>query len=654
MLLLSPLDLAGRTAKNRLIFGPHETNLALGRSLSDDHVAYYRRRAIGGAGLIVTETASVHPLDWPYERSPLAADCGPGWQATADACHAEQVLAVASIGHAGMQGTSAYSQRETWAPSRVADAVTRELGKEMEPDEIEAVLAGFGEATAIAMAAGMDGVEINAGQFSLVRQFMSGLTNQRWDQWGLGDDGSNRLAFPLAVIERVRRQAGDGIVGLRLSCDELAPWAGLTPELAAAAAVELAPLVDYLVVVRGSIYSSDATRPDTHVPAGFNLDLVGQVRAAVAGATPVVAQGSIIDPGQAEWALDDGRADLVEMTRAQIADPDLGSKLRAGDAARVRPCLLCNQRCRVRDGRNPIVSCVVNPTTGFEASEPEAAGGVGDHSVTMHIVGAGPAGLEAARVAASAGAVVHVWDTEEQTCSLVRTWSKAAGREPMGAIAAWLDAECQMLGVELHLGQAVSSDQVDAWRRLGHQVLLCTGGRRRSAEYDVADGVRVFDAVEALDGTLSFESLPAGPIRIWDPIGGPIGVSIAESLAHVAGESNPVSLITQDQIAGTLLSLTGDLASASTRLMQSGVEIIKHREVRVVTDTTITVEESLTGTTEELPAAVVIDCGHRIPDHQLGTGDAGDAVAPRTIYEAMLEGRRMAIAAITTTTGVRS
>lgn len=620
--------------------------------MGDDHVAYYRRRAVGGAGIVVTETASVHPLDWPYERSPLATDCIDGWRAIADACHHEGALCIASIGHAGMQSTSAYSQRETWAPSRVPDTITRELGKEMEPHEIDDVLDGFAAAARAARSAGMDGVEINAGQFSLVRQFMSGLTNQRSDAWGLGADGANRLAFPKAVIERARRAGG--IVGLRLSCDELAPWAGLTPESGAAAAAELAPLVDYLAVVRGSIYTADATRPDTHVLAGFNLDLVGQVRAAVDGATPVMAQGSIIDPGQAEWALEDGRADLVEMTRAQIADPDLGCKLLADQAERIRPCLLCNQRCRVRDARNPIVSCVVNPTTGFEATEPEAApAGSGSGSdgggTTLQIVGAGPAGLEAARVAAAAGATVHVWDREDRTCSLVRTWSRAAGREPLGAIADWLEAECTTLGVQLHLGHDVSAEMVESWRADGDRVLLCTGGQRRTVDYHIADGARVFDAVEALDGTLSLDGslgeIPDGPVVIWDPIGGPIGISLAESLANVGGR--PISLVTQDQIAGTLLSLTGDLAAASTRLQQLGVTIVKHREVRKVSLDSVTVVESLTGTSETLPAAIVIDAGHRIPNHELGPGDAGDAVAPRTIYEAILEGRRRAIAMTT-------
>ncbi|HOS75754.1 MAG TPA: tRNA-dihydrouridine synthase, partial [Verrucomicrobiota bacterium] len=109
-----------------------------------------------------------------------------------------------------------------------------------------------------------------------------------------------------------------------------------------------------------------ATRPDGHDEPGFNLGLVGQIREAVAGRVPVFAQGSIVDVGQAEWAIDDGRCDGVEMTRAQIADPDLVRKLASGTPEQIRPCILCNQTCKVRDGRNPLISCVVEPRAGHE------------------------------------------------------------------------------------------------------------------------------------------------------------------------------------------------------------------------------------------------------------------------------------------------
>ena len=256
--LLSALALGPRTAPNRVLFGPHVTNLGDDdRRLTARHVAYYGRRARGGCGTIVVEGASVHPSDWPYERAPLAERCGDGWAVVAMACQEHGSLVVASLDHAGGQGSSAYSQAPLWAPSRVPEVATREVPKWMEPEDIEAVVAGFAGAAKLAVDAGCDGVEINAGQHSLVRQFLSGLTNQRTDEWG-----SDRARFACDVLAAVRAAVGPTrVVGLRLSCDELAPWAGITPEQAPGLAASLVDGVDYLVVVRGSIFSVEQTGP---------------------------------------------------------------------------------------------------------------------------------------------------------------------------------------------------------------------------------------------------------------------------------------------------------------------------------------------------------------------------------------------------------
>src|SRR5690606_7701245 len=238
--LTDPIGLAGRTAPSRVIFGPHVTNLGRRRALTDRHVAYYRRRAAGGAGVIVVETASVTPDDHPYERAPLAADCGPGWAAIAEACRPYGTVVLAGLGHTGSQGSSAYSQSVLWAPSPVADAVSREMPAEMEQEQIDAVVAGFADGARRAVAAGLDGVELDAGAFSLLRQFHSGLTNLRGDAYG-----KDRLKFTREVIAAVREAIGpERVLALRLSCDELAPWAGVTPEQAAAQVDALAGSID--------------------------------------------------------------------------------------------------------------------------------------------------------------------------------------------------------------------------------------------------------------------------------------------------------------------------------------------------------------------------------------------------------------------------
>lgn len=647
MRILEPLTLGAREAANRVLFGPHETNLGTGRALSERHLAYYEERARGGTGILVAEEASVHESDWPYERCPLAADCGPGWESLAAMGRRHGTVVLAGLGHTGGQGASAYSQRELWAPSGVPEVNTREMPKAMEVDDIVAVVRGFAEATERAVGAGLDGVEINAGQNSLIRQFLSGLNNLRDD-----DYGADRARFAREVLHAVRVAAGDRVVGLRLSCDELAPWAGIVPEAAAELAVGLLPWIDYLVVVRGGIFSVAETRPDGHQAPGFNLDLVRDIRAAVAGRVPVFAQGSIVDVGQAEWAIEDERCDGVEMTRAQIADPRLVAKVAAGEADRIRPCILCNQTCKVRDNRNPIVSCVVEPRAGHELDDPDPDGR-SSRPLDLLVVGGGIAGLECARVAAARGHRVTVAERSPEVGGVVRTAAIGAGRDRLSLAADWLASECERLGVAVETGSDVDQGRIAAACAEGTHVVLAVGGTVGDRTYRIESSAVVVDADHVLASMRAGDDhggLPDGPVAIWDPIGGPVAVSVAELLAAAGRE---VALITPDLIVGTLLSRSGDLAPANTRLAAAGVTFHKRAVLRQVEPAGAVVEDRFTGETSVVKAAAVIDAGARLPDTALydaleATGTrlptAGDAVAPRSIYEAVLEGRRVALA----------
>jgi 2,4-dienoyl-CoA reductase (NADPH2) len=315
--LTDPITLAGRDARSRVLLGPHPTNLGVRRAFSPRHVAYYGRRARGGAGIVVTEVAAVHDSDWPYERAPLASDCADGWRDVVAACRPHGTLVLAGLGHTGLQGSSAYSQAVLWGPSAVADVISREMPMQMGQAEIDGLVDAFRAAAAAAVAADVDGVEIDAGPRSLLRQFHSDLTNLRDDAYG-----ADPLRLTRDVLAAVRDELGPGrVLSLRLSCDEETSWAGITPSIAAGHARRLADALDLLVVVRGGPLSPNAYRPDFHRPPSFNTELCRGIRDAVAGAVPVVLQGSVIDPSDARHALADGIADVVEMTRAQIADP---------------------------------------------------------------------------------------------------------------------------------------------------------------------------------------------------------------------------------------------------------------------------------------------------------------------------------------------
>ena len=620
MQILDPLPLGPLLAPNRVMFGPIVTNLGDDdRLLTARHAQFYQRRAIGGCGIIVVEGASVHESDWPYERAPLAQRCGPGWAQIATACHQHGALVLASLDHAGGQGSSAYNQLPMLAPSRVPEVNSREVPKWMEPEDIDAVIQGFADAAALAVRSGCDGVEVNAGQHSLVRQFLSGLTNHRGDQWG-----QDRTLFARQILDAVRSVVGsDHVVGLRLSCDELAPWAGITPQAATELAPQLAACgIDYLVVCRGSIYSHEKTRADFHEPDNFNLDLCASIKGAV-GDLPVFLQGSVIDPNAAERALADGICNGVEMTRAQLADPDVVSKLREGQVKAIRPCIRCNQTCQVRDARNPIISCVAEPSTGRESDDPNWFAAT---TTPLHlaVVGGGVAGLEAARVAALRGHRVTLIEQSDQLGGLaIRTG-------PGRPFAQWLVEAVHAAGVTVML----NTSQIP----VADVVVQATGGQPGTREYHVDADATVIDIVQY---RLGLSPLPDGPIAIFDPIGGPIAIALAEELGERA------TLITQDNIAGNELSRTGDLAPANVRLAQKGVTICRRALLRAVHADAVQIEDRFSGQQYSVAAAALVDCGFRLPTDQIAQADMqiGDCVAPRTMYEAVLEGRRAALAA---------
>jgi 2,4-dienoyl-CoA reductase (NADPH2) len=638
MALLEPITLGSRVARNRVLFGPHVTNLGDGRAISSRHLAYYVRRMVGGCGIVVTEEASVHPSDWPYERAPLATACCEGWATIASAGRDHGALVVAALGHSGGQGSSAYSQLPLWAPSRVPEVATREVPKSMEREDIAAVVQGFVSASAIVVESGCDGVEVNVGQHSLLRQFLSGLTNQRADEWG-----ADRARLARDVLAGVRAVVGPSrIVGLRLSCDELAPWAGITPEQAPAVAAELVEHVDYLVVTRGSIFSVEQTRPDHHQPPMVNVDVCRAVGVALPDHVAVILQGSVVDWRDADQAIATGVCDAVEMTRAQIADPDLVAKVAEdehGARGRVRPCLRCNQTCQVRDARNPTVTCVGEPTSGHETEDPSWY----ERSPSPReviVIGGGIAGLETARVAARRGHRVRLAERAN------RFGGVAAITGPGAALAAWLTDECRSLGVRMATGVDALPEHLA--RVPQAVVVIATGSAPGPYPYAVAEEAAAL-VHDVLDVRAGRATLPGqGDVVIVDPIGGPIAVALAEDLGERA------ILVTGDNVAGNELSRTGDLSPANVRLAQKGVRVERRTIVREVWERAggveVVAEDRFTGHKRVIDAAVVVDCGFRVPDDALWTATgrhwlrAGDCVAPRTYLEAVLEGRRAAVA----------
>lgn len=644
--LLSPLRLGHKTAPSRIVFAAHQTNLATHHRFEQRHVAYYRARAAGGAGMIVLEGSVVHPSDWPYEYVIFGYDeqVIPGYQQVAEAVHAHGTLVLAQLTHSGGQGSSHYSQLPLWAPSPVPEVNSREMPKVMEAEDIAAVVAGFARAARFAIQGGLDGVEINAGQDSLVRQFLSPLTNMRDDQYGGALD--NRLRFAREVIQAVRQAAGsEAIVGLRLCGDEHAPWAGIKPEDAAEIARLLAAdtHLDFISVTSGSIFTGHLTRAGLYMPPGYAAHLAGTIKAAVD--VPVFAQGSIVDPRMAAGLLVEQQADAVEMTRALIADPDLPQKLRAGHAEDIRPAILSNQDNIIGLVQNPRLSCVNNPAAGYECDAEFTTLPPAAPPARMMVIGGGAAGLEAARVAALRGHAVTLYEQREQLGGTLRLAAAAPGRERLALAVDWLEAQVRALPITIRLGVTVTPQLVLA--HAPDAVIVAVGGV--PGHYPVVDvcaaDVPILNPRQVLAG-----DVPATPGKavILDQIGDYVGMGVAEWLADRGWQ---VTIVTADMFVGQRLTASLELTPWNQRACAKGIVFRPQIDVERVAGRTLFGVDHFDRTPVSIEECdLIVGVTHETPDEALyfalkHAGQrvyrAGDCVAPRSMSQAILEGYRV-------------
>ena len=649
--LFTPLRIGSLTLRNRIVFSAHLTNYATqdGRP-SEQHAAYYGARAVGGAGLIITEEHSTHPTDWPYEKliHGFHPEVIPGYRRITEAVHAHDVPILAQINHNGGQASSMYTRLPVWAPSPVPDPLFREVPKAVEQHEIGQIVAGYAMVAGHCMLGGFDGIELQCSHSSIVRGFLSPATNLRTDRYG--GSLANRARLLLEIVDAVREAIGPrAVLGVRLCGDELIEG-GTTIDDAVEVArmVEAGGRVDYINtsigVATATLYMIEASM---QIPPGYAMFIPSAIRQAVS--LPVVGVGRFKDPLQADRALVEGQCDLVGVVRGQIADADFVAKARAGHSEEIRTCLSCNQECVGRMGLNRWLGCIENPRTGRESIALPAPRTRGRRVV---VVGGGPAGLQAAVTATERGHRVTLLERRTRLGGQIPAAASVPSRAELLDITRNLIAAVTRLGVDVRTGSEVT---VDVIRSLDPEVVVLATGARPVRPWwagSAEDHPTVVDVRDVLEGVAA----PTGRVVVVDELGFHQATSVAEVLADRGCD---VEIVTNGMVVGQDLGITLDLETWNVRAHSKGIrqatDLVPMGVSPGEPGLRLNLQHHPTGTDREVECDWVVVAGHQQAEdglwHALSGDDrfaagvhrVGDCLAPRRAHAAVVEGHRVAV-----------
>jgi mycofactocin system FadH/OYE family oxidoreductase 2 len=640
--LFSPLKIGQVTVPNRISFSAHLTNLAEHGLPTERHLHYWRERAKGGAGLIITEEQTVHPTDRAYEHLVEAYDPAvvPVYQKITRTIHEFDTKIFAQINHNGAQGDGSLSRLPIWGPSPIADTLFREVPKVMEIEDIKELVTYFARAAIHVRQGGFDGIEIQLGHSSIIRQFLSYLSNQRQDDYG----GSleNRMRLALEVIDAVRNAVGkDFTLGVRMCGDEMISG-GLTlkDNQEIACRLEAAGKIDFIDLSVATFYNLYLVGASMHTPLGYTIPLAAGIKEAVK--LPVFCTGRINDPVMAEKVLAQGQADMIGMVRAQICDPELANKAREGRTEDIRYCIACNQGCYGRVGVNKTISCIQNPSVSFEKER--GAGSLKPAPVKKKvvIVGGGPAGLRAAQTAAVRGHQVILYEKKSKLGGQVNIAQLGAGRGEIASVIRNEENQLKKLPVKVILNTEATADLVLSQNP--DAVIIATGSVPKESPVGGASGPHIFNVWQVLLGEVAL----GDNIILVDYDGHHQASATAEFMAD---KGKKVHMLTSSLFVGQDLGGTQDMYLTRQRLLKKGVGFTADYAVMEIKGLEINGFNVYSNEWYTIKGydTIVLAMGNRVEDSLYFALKgkvkelyrAGDCVAPRKMDMAILEGEKI-------------
>lgn len=652
--LLQPLALRGKNLRNRVVFGAHTANMARDGLPGDQHLHYYLERARGGAAMIVVEPQPVHDTA-VLTRGNFRVDDDaviPGFRRITEACKAEGAVMLQQLYHVGQHGDADLSYRPNWSPSGMPSYHDSDGSRAMRAHEIEVLIEGYVRAALRCQRAGFDGVEVWAAYHSLIEQFWRPWSNRREDAWG----GSleNRMRFGKEIVERVRRACGeDFIVGLSISYAPTDP-VGLPLEALTEICVahDRTGHLDYITCGSGSYIDYDFVMPTFVHGEKLSTDLTASLKQELKHAV-VTAESQVRTPDNAEDVLRARQADLVSIVRGQIADPYWARKVTEGRPSDVRGCISCNQMCWGRRSRDYWISCLVNPSAGREHEWGGEAMAPAEVSKTVLVVGAGPAGLEAARVAAERGHKVTICEAADKIGGQFRLAGLQPRRNQLIELLDWYERQFDRLGVELRLNTFLDADDIAGFG--ADEVVIATGSlpadtgaQRWIPQQDTLEGIGTGN-VCSVEEVMQRSVVPGKRVVLIDEGGHWRGGGTAWYLAERGHE---LTIVTPDALIGKELQRTTSDMELRKVLARAGAQFFTESVVESWGNGSARIRSLLDGSVTEVAADTLVLAttniafdmvSRELEERQLPHHEIGDCVAPRLAAYAFYEGRKLGL-----------